>query len=105
MPSMTAQLTPERCEAAFRFAAKRGERRSAGGVGSGSGEFNQIVAASAGPSISGFGAGFSFGSSAARTCFHCASAAARLPPDLLLWSRGDEAEAPAVDAASAGVPA
>jgi hypothetical protein len=82
IPSITAQSMPLRCAEVFRFAANFGERRSAGGVGSGSGEFNQIVAAPSGPSISGFGAGFSFGSSTERSCVHCERASARLPPDL-----------------------
>src|SRR5690349_23396878 len=78
-PSIVAQSIPFCCAAAFRFAANFGERRSAGGVGSGRGEFSQIVAALAGPSISGFGAGFVFGSSTLRSCVHCACASLRRP--------------------------
>src|SRR5919197_5374969 len=77
MPSIVAQLTPALHAAFCRFAANFGERRSAGGVGSGSGEFSQIVAALAGPSISGFGAGFVFGSSTLRSCTHCDCASLR----------------------------
>src|SRR5919197_3045633 len=69
MPSIVAQLTPALHAAFCRFAANFGERRTAGGVGSGSGELSQIVAALSGPSISGFGAGLVFGSSTARKCF------------------------------------
>src|SRR3954462_5041331 len=72
---------PFRCAVAFRFAANFGERRSAGGVGSGSGEFSQIGAALSGPSISGFGAGLVLGSSTLRSCVHCACASLRLPPE------------------------
>src|SRR5262245_38960895 len=79
MPSMTAQSTPPLFAAFFRFAANFGDRRTAGGVGSGSGEFSQIVAALAGPSISGFGAGFVFGSSTLRSCTHCDCASLRRP--------------------------
>src|SRR5690348_398140 len=79
MPSITAQSTPPLFAACFRFAANFGDRRTAGGVGSGSGEFSQIVAALAGPSISGFGAGFVFGSSTLRSCTHCDCASARRP--------------------------
>src|ERR671937_1727753 len=68
MPSIVAQLTPAPLAAALRFAANFGERRTAGGVGSGSGEFSHTVAALAGPSISGGGAGFVFGRSTARRC-------------------------------------
>jgi hypothetical protein len=46
----------------LRFRANVGDRRRAGGVGSGSGRFSQIVAADSGPSISGAGIGFVFGS-------------------------------------------
>src|SRR5436190_10850200 len=81
MPSITAQSTPPRFAAAFRFAANFGESRTAGGVGSGSGEFSQIVAALSGPSISGFGAGFFFGSSTLRSCCHCDWASLRRPPE------------------------
>src|SRR3954447_9642928 len=80
MPSIVAQSIPLRCAACFRFAANFGESRSAGGVGSGSGEFSQIVAALSGPSISGFGAGFVFASSTLRSCVRCACASLRLPP-------------------------
>src|SRR5215468_9009933 len=70
----------------FRFAANFGERRRAGGVGSGSGVFSQTVAALAGPSISGFGAGFVFGSSTLRSWTHwdCASLC-RPPGRFVLW--------------------
>src|SRR6266540_5800918 len=68
MPSITAQLTPLARAAAWRLAANVGESRSAGGVGSGSGELSQIVAAPAGPSISGAGAGLIFGRRTARRC-------------------------------------
>src|SRR3954471_2326885 len=78
---MVAQSIPLRSAAVFRFAANFGERRSAGGVGSGSGEFSQIVAALSGPSISGFGAGLVSGSSTLRSCVHCACASLRLPPE------------------------
>src|SRR5881409_1925184 len=78
---MVAQSIPLRSAAVFRFAANFGERRRAGGVGSGSGEFSQIVAALAGPSISGFGAGFVLGSSTLRSCVHCACASLRRPPE------------------------
>src|SRR5262245_14971302 len=71
MPSITAQSMPALFAARFRFDANFGDRRTVGGVGSGSGEFSQIVAALAGPSISGFGAGFVFGSSTLRSCTHC----------------------------------
>ena len=56
---------------ALRFRANFGESRRAGGVGSGSCELSQIVAASAGPSISGAGAGFSLGTRIVRSfvCF------------------------------------
>src|SRR5690242_6147652 len=77
MPSITAQSTPPLFAACLRFAANFGERRTAGGVGSGSGEFSQIVAAFAGPSISGFGAGFVLGSSTLRSCTHCDCASLR----------------------------
>src|SRR5436190_10583719 len=70
MPSMVAQSTPPLFAAFFRLATNFGERRTAGGVGSGRGEFNQIVAAFAGPSISGFGAGLDCGSSTLRSCTH-----------------------------------
>src|SRR3954469_19391683 len=78
---MVAQSIPLRSAAVFRFAANFGERRRAGGVGSGSGEFSQIVAALSGPSISGFGAGLVSGSSTLRSCVHCACASLRLPPE------------------------
>src|SRR5206468_7232161 len=81
MPSIVAQLIPLPCAAVFRFAANFGESRTAGGVGSGSGEFNQIVAALSGPSISGFGAGLFFGSSTLRSCCHCDWASLRRPPE------------------------
>src|SRR5512133_2445115 len=81
MPSMVAQLMPLPCAALFRFAANFGERRTAGGVGSGRGEFSQIVAALSGPSISGFGAGLFFGSSTLRSCCHCDWASLRRPPE------------------------
>src|SRR5919106_1400994 len=71
MPSITAQSMPFRCAAALRFEANFGDRRSAGGVGSGSGEVSQIVAALSGPSISGFGAGFDCGSRTLRSWIHC----------------------------------
>src|SRR3954462_3445820 len=86
-PSIVAQSIPLRCAAVFRFAANFGERRSAGGVGSGSGEFSQIVAALAGPSISGFAAGFVFGSSTLRSCVHCDCASLRRPPARRAWAR------------------
>src|SRR6478609_9684058 len=87
MPSITAQSTPPLFAAFFRFAANFGDRRTAGGVGSGSGEFSQIVAAFAGPSISGFGAGFVLGSSTLRSCTHCDWASFRRPPERPpLWS-------------------
>src|SRR5438477_8035316 len=54
--------------AAFRFDANFAESRSAGGVGSGSGELSQTVAALCGPSISGFCAGLVFGNRTARRC-------------------------------------
>src|SRR5690242_2184300 len=79
MPSITAQSTPPLFAACLRFAANFGDRRTAGGVGSGSGEFSQIVAALTGPSISGFGAGFVLGSSTLRSCTHCDWASLRLP--------------------------
>src|SRR5436190_16870640 len=82
MPSMVAQLIPLPCAAFFRFAANVGERRTAGGVGSGSGEFSQIVAALSGPSISGFGAFFVFGSSTLRSCCHCDCTSLCRPPEL-----------------------
>src|SRR6266511_1853503 len=63
---MTAQSTPAPRAAALRLAANFGESRSAVGVGSGSCELSQIVAASAGPSISGAGAGLMFGRSTVR---------------------------------------
>src|SRR5919108_1282075 len=66
MPSITAQSTPLARAADLRLLANFGERRSAGGVGSGSGELSQIVAAPVGPSISGAGAGFTFGSKTLR---------------------------------------
>src|SRR5437870_3259945 len=62
IPSITDQLTPFALAADFRLAANFDDSRSAGGVGSGSGELSQTVAALAGPSISGAGAFFSFGS-------------------------------------------
>jgi hypothetical protein len=62
MPSIVAQSRPAAFALALRFEANLGDSRSAGGVGSGSGEFSQIVAALAGPSTSGAGAGFCFGS-------------------------------------------
>src|SRR5580765_6377554 len=85
MPSITAQSTPPLFAAFFRLAANFGDRRTAGGVGSGSGEFSQIVAALAGPSISGFGAGFVLGSSTLRSCTHCDWASLRRPPERPLW--------------------
>src|SRR5881409_1705129 len=78
---MVAQSIPLRSAAVFRFAANFGESRTAGGVGSGSGEFSQIVAALSGPSISGFGAGLVFGSSTLRSCCHCDCASFRRPPE------------------------
>src|SRR5215831_15510810 len=70
----------------FRFAANFGERRRAGGVGSGSGVFSQTVAALAGPSISGFGAGFVFGSSTLRSWTHWDCASLCRPPErFVLW--------------------
>src|SRR5215212_2862672 len=103
MPSITDQFTPFRFAAAFRFAANFGESRSAGGVGSGSGEFSQIVAALSGPSISGFGAGLVCGRIFARSCFHCDAASA-----FLLAARPllccDDADAPAPDAVAAEPP-
>src|SRR5580765_4914947 len=81
MPSMTAQSTPPLFAAFFRFDANFGDRRTAGGVGSGSGEFSQIVAAFTGPSISGFGAGFVLGSSTLRSWIHCDWASPRRPPE------------------------
>ena len=67
MPSIVAQSRPAAFALAFRFEANFGDSRSAGGVGSGSGELSQIVAALAGPSISGAGAGFCFGSRIVRS--------------------------------------
>src|SRR2546429_8375194 len=61
MPSTVAQSSPAPFAVAFRFEANFGESLRAGGVGSGSCELSQIVAALGGPSISGAGAGFSFG--------------------------------------------
>src|SRR5512133_416198 len=81
MPSITAQSTPPLLAAFFRFAANFGERRVAGGVGSGRGVFSQIVAAFGGPSISGFGAGFVVGSSTLRSCCHWACASLRRLPE------------------------
>src|SRR3954471_17088082 len=81
IPSIVAQSSPALFAAAFRFAANFGESRRAGGVGSGSGEFSQIVAALSGPSISGVGAGLVLGSSTLRSCVHCACASLRLPPE------------------------
>src|SRR5262249_26599882 len=54
---MSAQSTPVFFETAFSCLANFGESRRAGGVGSPSGRFNQIVAAEAGPSISGTASG------------------------------------------------
>src|SRR5882724_10925367 len=61
MPSIVAQSRPAPFAVAFRFEANFFESRRAGGVGSGSCALSQIVAALGGPSISGGGAGFSFG--------------------------------------------
>src|SRR3989442_9444141 len=71
MPSIVAQSRPAAFAVAFRFEANFGESRSAGGVGSGSCELSQIVAALGGPSISGAGAGFNFGTRIVRSfvCF------------------------------------
>src|SRR4029450_4779308 len=69
IPSMVAQFSPASFAAALRFFANFGDSRSAGGVGSGSCEFSQIVAALGGPSISGAGAGLSFGTISVRSCF------------------------------------
>src|ERR671937_3069107 len=68
MPSIVAQSTPPARAAALRCATNFGDRRSAGGGGSGSGELSHTVAALAGPSISGFGAGFVFGGNTQRRC-------------------------------------
>ena len=61
IPSMTAQSIPAPRDVALSVRANFRDSLSAGGVGSGSCEFSQIVAAFAGPSISGAGAGFRVG--------------------------------------------
>src|SRR5262249_35883936 len=94
---MSAQSTPVCFETAFSCLANFGESRSAGGVGSASGRFNQIVAADAGPSISGTASGFVAGrrtmlgfGCAARPFFVGAECEAGLdePPPLLVDSVG-----------------
>src|SRR2546429_2242157 len=72
MPSTVAQSSPAPFAVAFRFEANFGESLRAGGVGAGSCELSQIVAARAGPSTSGAGAGFSFGRRTVRSfvAFH-----------------------------------
>src|ERR1051326_8398414 len=55
---MSAQSMPVCFDTALSCRANFGDSRSAGGVGSASGRFNQIVAADAGPSISGTCSGF-----------------------------------------------
>src|SRR5262249_50655852 len=81
--SITAQSTPPLFAAFFRFDANFGDSRTAGGVGSGSGVFSQIVAALGGPSISGFGAGFDFGSRILRSWTPRGCASLRRPLERL----------------------
>src|SRR5438105_14438761 len=102
MPSIVAQSTPPLRAAVFRFVANLGDRRSAGGVGSGSGVLSQTVAALGGPSISGFGAGLVFCSNTARGC--SVLARARLTavcPGRSLWADAPGAEAFACNAPDA----
>src|SRR5437763_15320223 len=64
---------PDDCAAVRKRWANLGARRSAGGVGSGSARLSHTVELAEGPSSSGFGAGWIFGSStkgvAAAACF------------------------------------